>query len=124
MYIYIYIYIYIHIYTFIHIYIHAEKGVCVYIHIYGYIYIYTNCGFSVNWGPSKGSFKRAIGPDQGDIGMYHIMRCILGFGFSGGPLVRPLLPSLEGSEPWTPVLKVVYNGIITVEQGFEIKGPY
>ena len=43
--------------------------------------------------------------------------------FPVGPSYGPL-PSLKGSEPLAHVLKVVYNGIMMVLQGFRIRGPY
>ena len=35
-----------------------------------------------------------------------------------------LLPSLQGSELWAPVLNVVYNVVIMGLQGFQIRGIY
>ena len=35
------------------------------------------------------------------------------------------LSFLQGlSEPWAPVLKVLYNGVVMGLQGFRIRGPY
>ena len=43
--------------------------------------------------------------------------------FLWAPSVGPL-PSLKGSEPWAPGLKVVYAGVRMALQAFRIKGPY
>ena len=42
----------------------------------------------------------------------HIFQGLMGESWRRAPKIMDLLASLRGSEPWAPVLKVVYHGVI------------